>query len=76
MRAELSGAPDALTVAGARLVGDNVEVQIACDRAKVKGPLAGNLILHVYGERDARSAKAKKANQRNFLGMLPAIPSK
>lgn len=76
VRAELPGAPNGITVASASASGEEVEVVIACDGEKVKPGTAGNLILNLYGDRDVKAAKnnSKKAQQRSYLGSLPAIP--
>jgi hypothetical protein len=52
---------------------DYVEIEIACDAAKIKGHLEGNLLLHAVGERRNAQGAATRV-QRNALGFVPAIP--
>lgn len=54
---------------------DSVEVVIACDASKIKGPLEGNLILQTISERNMPAKKGAAARvQRNGIGVVPAIP--
>ena len=75
VRVELAGAPEGITVAKAELTREALEVTFATDAAKLKPGLAGNLILHVYGDGFATPAKKNaKANPRGFIATLPALP--
>lgn len=69
---ELSEPPDGVTVKKTTMTRDGFEVVIACDPAKIKGNVEGNLILNAFGER--ASPKAGKQAQRAPLATLPAIP--
>ena len=52
---------------------DAVEVVIACDAAKFKTRVEGNLMLQSVAERRGGTTPAAK-QQRNSLGIVPAIP--
>jgi len=70
-RAELSDAPAGLTLQQAEKHGDELELVIACDAAKMKPGTEGNLILHGFTERAGKDGR-KQANLP--LGPAPAIP--
>jgi hypothetical protein len=72
---ELSDAPEGLAVTGASASGEFIDVTIACDAAKIKTGLQGNLVLAVSGERtNPNAATAAARTQRVPLGFVPAIP--
>jgi hypothetical protein len=70
---DLGEAPEGITVKSASANNDVVELELACDAAKVKAGLAGNLILNAYGVRAAPTPKGRQP-QRFPLGSVPAIP--
>jgi hypothetical protein len=72
---ELIEPPPGITVKNVACHGDAAEITIACDPAKVKPGLRGNLILQAYGQGNA-SAKSAQRPQRFPLGTVPAIPFK
>ncbi len=72
IRVEISDAPAGISVKRARVTRDGFEVVLACDAAKAKPGLQGNLVLNAFGERAA--AKAGKQPQRTPVGIVPAIP--
>jgi hypothetical protein len=75
IRVELNEAPEGITVKRARSTRDGLEVVLACDAAKSKPGLQGNLILSVFAERPTtKSGKAGKQAQRSSLGTMPAVP--
>jgi hypothetical protein len=75
IRVELTEAPEGITVKRARSTRDGLEVVLACDAAKSKPGLQGNLILSVFAERPTtKSGKAGKQAQRSSLGTMPAVP--
>lgn len=69
---ELVDAPAGLSVKKSSVSGDQVEITLACDPAKAKAGLSGNLIINAFSER-ATAAKAQRP-ARNPLGSVPAIP--
>jgi hypothetical protein len=73
---ELSEPPDGIEMGEVRQVQDGSEIVIRCDGAKAKPGLRGNLIINIFGERQAPAARAGAAanRQRIPLGSLPAIP--
>ncbi len=73
IRVELTDAPEGISVRRTRATRDGFEVVLACDAAKTKPGLQGNLLLTAYGERPA-AKKAGKQPQRTPLGVVPAIP--
>lgn len=69
---ELTDPPEGVTIEKSSVGGgDTVTIVLACDAAKAKPGLQGNLILTGYAERP--NAKGKNA-QRTPLGCVPAIP--
>ena len=69
---ELTDPPEGVTIEKSSIGGgDTVTIVLACDAAKAKPGLQGNLILTGYAERP--NAKGKNA-QRTPLGCAPAIP--
>jgi hypothetical protein len=75
VRVELAGAPEGLAVTRAELTREVLDVTLGFDAAKLKAAVAGNLILHVYGDGAATPAKKNaKANPRGFIATLPALP--
>ncbi len=72
---ELSEPPEGITVQKCTMSGDNIDVVLACDAAKVKGGLRGNLIFTAHGDRAAKAGKAaKNQSPRTPLGLVPAVP--
>jgi hypothetical protein len=72
---ELSEPPDGITLRSSTGNADFIEVVIACDAAKVKLGLQGNLLLNASGERANPNAKNAAARMpRVPLGAVPAIP--
>jgi hypothetical protein len=71
---ELSDAPEGITVKSTSTSNDVVEIILACDAAKVKPGLAGNLILNAFGIRAPLPAAKGRPGQRQPLGSVPAIP--
>ena len=72
---ELSEPPDGLTLQPSPGNGDFIDVVLACDAAKMKPGLQGNLLLNASGERTNPNAKNAAARvQRVPLGAVPAIP--
>ncbi len=75
VRVELAGAPEGISVVKAELSREVLDVTFAADSAKLKSGLAGNLILHLYGDSPATPAKkTTKTNPRGFIATLPALP--
>jgi hypothetical protein len=72
IRAELNDPPEGISIKRTRLTREGFEIVFACDPAKAKPGLTGNLIVNAFGERPP--AKAGKQPQRTPLGTLPAIP--
>jgi hypothetical protein len=72
VKVELSDPPEGITVKRTRTTRDGFEVTFACDPAKVKAGLQGNLILNAFAER--APAKAGKQAQRSSIGIMPALP--
>lgn len=71
---ELSDPPDGITLQQSPGKDDVIDVVIACDAAKVKAGLQGNLMLNASGERTNPTAKNAARAQRVPLGAVPAIP--
>ncbi|MGA2724143.1 MAG: PPC domain-containing protein [Bryobacteraceae bacterium] len=73
---ELSEPPEGIALRGASPGRDGTEIVLACDAAKAKPGLRGNLIVNISAERVAQAANgAPPANrQRVSLGTLPAVP--
>ena len=71
---ELASPPDGITVKSSKHDGAFVDVVLACDAAKAKPGLQGNLIFNASGERDNPTApKAAARNQRVALGVVSAV---
>ncbi len=73
---ELSQPPDGIVLRDVVSADQDSELVLACDAAKAKPGLAGNLIVNAFAE-NAQPAAGKKApaNRRRFpIGTLPAIP--
>lgn len=72
---ELSEPPDGITLQPSSGSGDFIDVVVACDAAKIKPGLQGNLMLNASGERTNPKAQNAAARvQRVPLGAVPAIP--
>jgi len=73
---ELSDPPPGIELKESSPVQDGTEIVIACDAAKIKPGLKGNLIINITGERTppANAKQQAPARQRISLGALPAIP--
>lgn len=71
--AELIEPPAGISVRSVRARGDSLEIELAADSAAKPG--AGNLLLHVTGDRPGGPpAKAGTRSQRPPLTSVPAIP--
>jgi hypothetical protein len=73
---ELSEPPEGIALRGASPGKDGTDIVLACDAAKAKPGLKGNLIVNISAERVAQAAigKAPPNRQRVSLGTLPAVP--
>jgi hypothetical protein len=70
----LADPPEGITVQSSSVRGDVVAIVLACDAAKAKPGLQGNLILTAVGERTgAKQPKKQATAQRVPLGSVPAI---
>jgi hypothetical protein len=76
LQLELSEPPEGITIRGATAAGFRTDVVVACDGAKVKVGLKGNLIVNAFAQRNPTTAEAKAAPgpRRVPLGTLPAVP--
>jgi len=72
--AELSDAPDGLTIQKAEQHGSQLDLVLACDAAKLKPGAEGNLILQGFSKRENPTAKDGKKTITVPLGPAPAIP--
>lgn len=71
---ELADPPEGISVKSSDIRGEVVSIVLACDAAKAKPGLQGNLILSAVGERKNAKQPKKQANtQRVPLGSVPAI---
>lgn len=70
---ELMGAPAGVLIKATSISGDRAILTLACDPAKVKPGLAGNLIFNTFAARGGKTAKGKTP-PRIPLGCAPAIP--
>jgi len=74
---ELNDPPAGIELQQALPVGDATELVFACDAAKAKPGLKGNLIVDIWAQRkpqpDANGRPAAAARQRVPLGTLPAL---
>jgi hypothetical protein len=70
---ELSEPPDGITVQKVSPGVEVLSVVLACDAAKAKSGLQGNLILTAFGERGGDKKKGQ-SRQRIPLAIFPAIP--
>ena len=73
---ELSEPPEGIALRGASPGRDGTDIVLACDAAKAKPGLKGNLIVNISAERVVQPANGKAAasRQRVSLGTLPAVP--
>ncbi len=72
---ELSDPPDGITLKSTGPYKEGTELIIACDPAKIKAGLRGNLIILAYAEKaPSADAKAKTNRPRLPIGALPAVP--
>ena len=72
---ELSDPPEGITVEGLAQVADGMTFALRSDAAKAKPGLKGNLILNVGTKASkAKDEKQSRSQERNSLGMLPAMP--
>ena len=72
---ELVDPPDGISILKSSGNGGTVDVVIACDAAKAKPGLHGNLLLNAFGQRtDTKAPKGATRAQRVPLGTAPAIP--
>ncbi|MBI5692220.1 MAG: PPC domain-containing protein [Verrucomicrobia bacterium] len=74
IRVEIIDPPEGITVKRTRVNRDGFEVVFACDAAKAKPGLQGNLVLNVFAERGPTKGSKQKQGQRSALGTAPAIP--
>jgi hypothetical protein len=75
VRVEIADAPEGVTVQKATIVGEGIQVVLACDPAKAKPGLQGNLLLTAFAERASQPGATKgKGPQRVSLPSIPAIP--
>ena len=72
--AELSDAPEGITLQKTEKRFGQLEVVIACDAAKMKPGTEGNLILQGFTQRENPNAKDGKKTATLPLGPAPAIP--
>ncbi|MBI4623415.1 MAG: PPC domain-containing protein, partial [Verrucomicrobia bacterium] len=71
---ELASPPEGITVQSSSVRGEVVSIVLACDAAKAKPGLQGNLILSAVGERtNTKQQKKQPTVQRVPLGSVPAI---
>ena len=72
---ELTDPPEGITIQKISSAGDVVDIILACDAAKTKAGLRGNLLLTASGERANPNAQNAAARvQRVPLGTAPAVP--
>ena len=73
---ELADPPDGITVKSVSSIGEDTEIVLQSDRAKVKPGTQGNLIVVAFAEKTppADNPKAKGNVRRMPAGTLPAIP--
>ncbi len=72
---ELGEPPEGVTVLKSSGSGGTIDVVLACDAAKIKPGLHGNLLLNGFSQRTNPNAKGAGARtQRVPLGTVPAIP--
>jgi hypothetical protein len=73
---ELSDPPDGIALREVAPAGEGSELVLACDAAKVKPGLEGNLIVNAFAENAPAPGKQKAPpnRRRASLGTLPAIP--
>ena len=71
---ELSEAPEGISIQTVAMTDQKTEILLACDAAKVKPGLSGNLILQLYAQRTQEAAKKKAQGARRMpAATLPAI---
>jgi hypothetical protein len=73
---ELSEPPEGVALRLASPGRDGTDIVLACDAAKAKPGLKGNLIVNISADRVTQPANGKAAanRQRVSLGTLPAVP--
>lgn len=75
LHVELSPRVDGVAVASASSDGGPLSIVLVSDAARMKPGTMGNLILHVYVERDAPAPTGPTRRlQRSFHATLPAVP--
>ncbi len=72
--AELDDGPAGVTVKDVKRTGNQVEIVLLCDAAKVALNQRGNLVLNLFGERTNPNAGKARGPQRIPLGTAPAVP--
>jgi hypothetical protein len=74
LRVQLGNPPDGITLQDSNHGPGSAKLVIACDSAKAKPGMTGNLILETYLIRDPGKAKGAANSQSILLDTLPAIP--
>ena len=74
LRLQLSNAPDGISLQEPSPGAGPADLVIACDAAKARPGMTGNLIFQTYLVRNAGKAKGAATGQALLLDTLPAIP--